>query len=103
MPTEAPEFITKASFSEQNWRKPQGCEKCHGKGYKGRIGVYELIPMNGEIRHKVVAPNSESEVRKLARDSGFRSLFEDGLIKASKGITSVEEVIRVCRLEESEQ
>lgn len=98
----APTFITKENYGHHNWRAPKGCEKCQGKGYKGRIGVYEMIPMVPELRQQVVEADGEAEFRKIARQAGYRSLFEDGLIKASKGITSVEEVIRVCRLEETE-
>ena len=89
--------ISKDNFS---WKKPVGCKSCHGKGYRGRIGIYELIPVTNEIRQAVADNSDVTKIRKLARKAGFRSLLEDGLLKAAKGITTVEEVLRVCSIEE---
>lgn len=85
-----------------NWRKPVGCPKCQGRGYKGRVGIYELVEMNSELRKLVSTGASILDIRACAKASGFRSLFEDGMIKAFAGVTSVEEVLRVCNTEDSE-
>ncbi|MBO1254143.1 type II/IV secretion system protein [Alteromonas sp. 5E99-2] len=99
-PTEAPGFIT--AMENGNWRKPVGCSECHGRGYKGRIGVYELITMTAELRELISSKAPVADIRQVARDGGARSLLDDGLLKASRGITSVEEVLRVCNIENDE-
>lgn len=82
------------------WKKPGGCPKCHGKGYRGRMGIYELIPITPELRSLIAENADVTSIRQQARRQGFRSLLEDGLRKAARGATSVEEVLRVCTLEE---
>ncbi len=82
------------------WKKAVGCKACHGKGYRGRIGIYELIPVTNSIRQAIADNADVNKIRKLARSAGYRSLLEDGLLKAAKGITTVEEVLRVCSLDE---
>lgn len=82
------------------WKKAVGCKSCHGKGYRGRIGIYELVPVTNSIRQAVADNADVNKIRKLARSAGYRSLLEDGLLKAAKGITTVEEVLRVCSLDE---
>ena len=84
------------SVSEKSWKKPVGCAKCQGKGFKGRVGIYELIGVTPEIRELISKKQDVTAIRDLARQQGFRSLYEDGMIKAAKGITSIEEVLRVC-------
>jgi general secretion pathway protein E len=99
-PSEAPTFLSD-ELPEGDWRKPVGCTKCQGRGYRGRIGVYELVPVTSAMRNLITHSAPLSEIRALARASGSRSLLEDGIIKASRGITSIEEVLRVCSVEES--
>jgi general secretion pathway protein E len=88
------------SFIESNikgdWRKPNGCHDCQGKGYRGRIGVYEMISITPEMRELIVKKAPVAEMRALSKAQGNRSLFDDGMLKAAKGLTSVEEVLRVC-------
>lgn len=105
--TPKPSFISmdtsitsRLSNEEINWKKPVGCKACHGKGYRGRIGIYELIPVTNDIRQAVAENADVATVRKIARNLGFRSLLDDGLLKAAKGVTTVEEVLRVCSLDE---
>ncbi|MGS2719902.1 GspE/PulE family protein [Paraglaciecola aestuariivivens] len=100
-PTDAPTFITK-QHTQGNWRKPVGCSHCHGRGFKGRVGVYEMIEVTASMRDLITQQAPVAEIREMARKNGYRSLLDDGLIKAAKGITSVEEVLRVCSIEEPE-
>ena len=100
-PAEAPTFLSN-ELPEGEWRKPVGCHKCQGRGYRGRIGVYELVAVNAAMRDLITHSAPLAEIRKAARASGSRSLLDDGLLKASRGVTSVEEVLRVCSIEESE-
>ncbi|MFT4035023.1 MAG: ATPase, T2SS/T4P/T4SS family [Patulibacter sp.] len=75
---------------------PVGCPKCGGSGYKGRIGLYEVLTSSEEIRELVTARATAEEIGAAARRAGMRTLREDGLAKVESGLTSVEEVARVC-------
>ncbi|WP_438864991.1 GspE/PulE family protein [Neptunicella sp.] len=99
-PAEAPTFISKNMTGD--WRKPVGCHECQGRGYRGRIGVYELVPVSAAMRDLITRRAPVSEIREMSRLAGNRSLLDDGLLKAAKGITSVDEVLRVCSVEEKE-
>jgi len=74
-----------------------GCRKCLNTGYVGRVGVYELLLMNEEIRELIVQRSSASKLLEVARRHGLMLLREDGFEKAAKGQTTIEEVMRVTR------
>jgi len=78
-----------------SWRQAVGCNKCQNTGYSGRVGIYEIIEMTPEMQKLIVARADVSLMQELARNQGYRTLAEDGLIKAFLGITSIEEVLRV--------
>lgn len=78
-----------------NWHEPVGCSRCQGTGFRGRLGIYELVPVNESMQQAVVRGASHQELRAMARSEGYRSLREDGLLKAWQGVTSVAEVLRV--------
>lgn len=73
----------------------RGCETCRGKGYKGRLGLYEMLKMNEELRELVVRRAPVAEVRDAARAAGMKELREDGLYKVLQGLTTPDEVMRV--------
>tara|TARA_B100000674_G_scaffold385742_1_gene329174 strand:- start:115 stop:924 length:810 start_codon:yes stop_codon:yes gene_type:complete len=85
-----------------DWRQPVGCEECQNSGFSGRIGIYELIEVGTQIQDLVVKGGTINELRKLARAQGARTLFEDGLVKASHGKTSVDELYRVVTSEQED-
>ncbi len=70
----------------------KGCDRCRGSGYQGRTGIFELWPVNEEAYARVLNGEDESGLKHLIRDSGVRSLLEDGLEKVSEGITSLSEL-----------
>ncbi|WP_301002231.1 GspE/PulE family protein [Capsulimonas corticalis] len=72
-----------------------GCEECRHKGYKGRIGLYELLQMNEEIAELVVRRAPVADLREAAKANGMKELREDGLIKILDGLTTPDEVMRV--------
>ena len=74
---------------------PKGCEQCGGTGFKGRIGLHELLVMNDDIRRLITPHPSVEDLRAAARRSGTHSLQVDGLLKVMRGVTSVKEVVRV--------
>lgn len=75
--------------------RPKGCPKCRNLGYKGRIGVYEVLTMNEEIEKLILEMGSETDVTKAALESGMITMAQDGIMKSIEGITSIEEVWRV--------
>ena len=78
---------------------PAGCEECDQTGYRGRIGIYEIVPFDESIRGAVRDGAKIEEVRSYARSMGMKSMQEDALEKIVQGITSVEEVMRVVPME----
>jgi general secretion pathway protein E len=74
-----------------------GCERCFGTGYAGRIGIFELMELNDEIRKLIMANADAVEITKAARRNGMRSLREDGWMKVRQGVTTAEEVLRVTQ------
>jgi len=89
-------IIPKASENQApRWHNPAGCPECQGIGYKGREGIYEMVKVTPEMQHFILSGKSANEMRELAKKQNCRSLREDGLLKAWKGVTSVEEVLRV--------
>ena len=75
--------------------RPKGCKQCNGQGYHGRMGVLEVMPMNDEIRRMVLQHAESQEIHKAAVAAGMRSMYQDGLVKARQGVTTLEEVVRV--------
>ena len=74
--------------------KPKGCDKCNNTGYRGRMGIYEIISINEQIRELISKNATDATLKQTVRQMGIRSLLEDGMLKAAEGITSMEEVIK---------
>jgi type IV pilus assembly protein PilB len=89
------------NFLPDNFKlfKGKGCKSCKNTGYKGRIGIYELMLLDDAIRDAILNHSSSSAVRKIAQEKGMKSLREDGMEKVGRGITSIDEVIRVTSIE----
>jgi type IV pilus assembly protein PilB len=77
------------------YRKGKGCDNCAKTGYRGRLGVYEILEVNSEIRRMIVAGRHSDEIRHAAEDAGMMSLRHDARAKVLAGFTTVEEVLRV--------
>jgi type IV pilus assembly protein PilB len=96
-----PAQLSEAGFPEAAWGgikelfRPVGCATCAKTGFRGRIGVYEVMPVSEEIERLVVDRASSEEIRRSAEDAGMIALRRDGLEKVRHGITSIEEVLRV--------
>ena len=73
--------------------RPHGCEACRGKGYKGRMGIFEMFVVDDEVRHMINNNESTIALRQRARELGMRTLREDGVRKVLAGMTTAEEVI----------
>ena len=76
----------------------KGCPECKNTGYRGRVGIYELMTVDGRFHDPIVAHAGAPEYERLARQRGMRTMFEDGIRKATQGITTIEELLRATRL-----
>ncbi len=86
-----------ASFDKLTFYKPVGCDQCGGEGYRGRVGVYEVLSMETNIR-KLVTQSATSEViEAAAKENGMSKMSEDGFAKALRGVTTIEEILRVTK------
>jgi type IV pilus assembly protein PilB len=73
--------------------KPVGCDRCKGTGYKGRVGIYEVMPITEEIQRIILKGGSSLEIAQQAQREGVKNLRQSGLLKARQGVTSVDEVL----------
>jgi type II secretory ATPase GspE/PulE/Tfp pilus assembly ATPase PilB-like protein len=84
----------KETMEDANFYRPKP-SKGSSSGYKGRIGIFEVLSANDIIKELIIKKASTSEIKEQAIKDGMRTMAEDGLIKAAKGLTSIEEVLRV--------
>jgi type IV pilus assembly protein PilB len=97
-PTPPPALIH-AGFTQEEAEKVvpmkgAGCERCNNTGYKGRVGLYEVMEVSEELRELILVGASGLELRRKAVDEGMITLRRSGLRKVMDGMTSVEEVVR---------
>jgi type IV pilus assembly protein PilB len=94
-----PPALVQAGFSNDDANsvtpvKGNGCEKCNNTGYKGRVGLYEVMEIGEELRELVLVGASGLELRRKAIDEGMITLRQSGLRKVKDGMTTIEEVVR---------
>ena len=87
--------ITHEQYKNGKFRVGNGCNTCHGSGYKGRLGIYELLDVNAEIRNLIYRKASLEEIEKCVEDMNYVSLRKDGICRLLAGMTTLEEVLRV--------
>ena len=92
-----PEMAANATFA-----KGKGCANCQRGGYRGRIGIYELMMVTSKIRELIFEAASSTDIRKAAISQGMKTLYIDGIHKVMKGVTSFEEVYRVAKKTEQD-
>jgi CheY-like chemotaxis protein len=83
-----------ASDEEWSFHRPIGCDRCGGTGYKGRIGIYEMMVVSDETKKMILRRVSANEIARTAEEEGMVRLREDGLVKAAQGVTTIEEVLK---------
>lgn len=76
--------------------KGKGCDECKNTGYKGRMGIYELMVLNSELKEMIYRNESKDKIKDVASRHGMKTLREDGLRKAFAGLTTIDEVIRIA-------
>jgi len=91
--------LTRKSLENGVLYSPAGCSKCKNTGYRGRLGIYELLTVSDNVRNMVMRGANATEVKNAAIAGGMLTLRHDGAQKAARGITSAEEVIRVTQEE----
>ena len=95
------EAMLQAGFTAEeldgSWQPygPIGCDRCKGSGYKGRVGIYQVMPISEEIAHIIMTNGNSMDIAEQARIEGVRDLRESGLLKVKQGVTSLEEVLAV--------
>jgi len=93
-----PEALLRAGFTEEDldgsWQPfgPVGCDHCKGSGYKGRVGVYEVVPVSDDMRLVIMRNGNSIDIAEQQAKEGFRNLRQSGLLKVKAGITSLEEI-----------
>jgi type IV pilus assembly protein PilB len=89
------EFLALHSFDADELWAAKGCERCRNTGYAGRVGIYELLAVDDQVRDIIARNPNVSEFRRLCIERGMVTLREDGMRKVAKGLTTVQEVLRV--------
>jgi len=90
----------KGKVLEKKWEsikfyRSKGCKKCNNEGYKGRIGIYEVLNIDEDIKKIITQASSTKVIEAKAKEKGMLTMIEDGFIKATQGVTSIEEILRV--------
>lgn len=89
--------ITPEQAATATFMKGQGCSHCGKSGYRGRLGIFELMMMSSKVRELAFQGASTAEIRKVAIKTGMSTLYDDGIRKAMQGVTTLEEVFRVAK------
>ena len=93
-----PEALVGAGFSEEDidgsWQAfgPAGCSECRNTGYRGRLGIYEVMPISDEMRQLIMRSGTSLDIAEQAQKEGIRNLRQSGLLKVKQGVTSLEEI-----------
>jgi len=85
------------SIKELKFFKGQGCDKCGNTGYKGRLGIHEILEVTPGVAQMIMEHKSAQEIQDQAEKDGMVLMWEDGFIKALKGITTIDEIVRVSK------
>jgi type IV pilus assembly protein PilB len=91
---EGMEFPFESAPEELHFHKAVGCRRCGESGYRGRTGIYELMVISDEIRKLILRRSSAGEISRVAESEGMVRLRDDGLLKAARGITTIEEALK---------
>jgi len=87
--------IDYSQLSQHSILGPQGCDTCRDVGYRGRLGIFEMLEVDDEVRHMINDNLTSPQLRRRSRELGMRTLREDGIRKVLSGTTSASEVMSV--------
>jgi type IV pilus assembly protein PilB len=91
-------YVERAGVRPEQLYHGAGCDYCRGSGYVDRVGIYELLVIDDQFRDMINKDPSTNNMRQVFRQSGRRSLFDDGIIKVKRGLTTIKEVLRVTEV-----
>jgi len=94
-PTDAERRLFDIGPDDAGFQRGDGCERCLGSGYRGRVGVYEVLRISPGIQHAIHEDRSPAAIREIARREGMRLMLADGLDKAKRGLTTLDELVRL--------
>ena len=95
--------VTKQMLEGATFMKGKGCNSCNKTGYRGRIGIYELMLVNSKIRRMIFDNAPTQVIREGAMENGMTTLYQDGILKVLQGLTTFEEVYRVAKKTEQDE
>ena len=98
VPDKMQAYMKRSGIKGKNFYHGAGCEACRESGYIGRVGIYEMLVVDDELRGMINKDSSVNNMRRVFHKSGSHSLFDDGLIKVNQGLTTIEEVLRVTEV-----
>ncbi len=98
VPESMREYIKASGIRTKKFYHGVGCDDCRGSGYEGRVGIYELLVIDEKFRDMINRDSSINSMRRMFRESGRRTLFDDGFLKVKQGLTTIEEVLRVTEV-----
>jgi len=87
----------KDDWQDMKFFKKAGCEQCNNEGYHGRLGIFEVLEITEEIGKMITQKNTSEEIERQAKSKGMLTMIEDGFIKIIRGLTSIEEIMRVTK------
>lgn len=91
------EIEKEANLHDIHFYKGKGCAECGNRGYKGRVGVYELFEITDDMAELIMEETPQEELTQAAIDAGMMTMVQDGFIKAKRGLTTIDEVLRVTK------
>ena len=88
--------LARMGYDFEDFYKGVGCKKCRNTGFKGRIGIHEVLVINDELRDVIASNPSTGNIRRLGKENGMITLQHDGFRKVHEGITTIEEVFHIA-------
>src|SRR5699024_9606660 len=93
------DIFQEAGINIETVKRGSGCASCHNTGYRGRIAIHEVLVIDERIRELIMSSASASQIRHYVIEQGFNFLLHDGLGKVKKGLSTIEEVLRIATIE----
>ena len=90
--------ISEESHDKKKFVRGEGCERCKKTGYRGRLGIYEFLSLNDDLKDMIMKRATSTEILKAAKKFGMKTMLDDGLEKVDSGKTTIEEVFRVTQV-----
>lgn len=93
------ELLVQYGHQLTHMHRGKGCPSCSNTGYRGRMAIFEILPITREMKDLIISNENQISIRKYMKEKGYKTLLEDGLVKVVEGHTTLEEVLRVANIE----